>query len=70
MREGGLTAVGFLIVLGPTLLRAFGIGMPSPEDQAKYQGWGDIDGSTIVKPGGAPVTEQDKKDDISKGQSL
>ena len=33
MTEGGLTLLGFLIVLGPTLLRGFGVGVPTAEDQ-------------------------------------
>ena len=33
MKEGGLTLVGFLVVLGPTLLRGFGVGVPTAEDQ-------------------------------------
>ena len=35
MKEGGLTLVGFLVVLGPTLLRAFGVGVPTAEDQVR-----------------------------------
>ena len=33
MTEGGLTLLGFLVVLGPTLLRGFGVGVPTAQDQ-------------------------------------
>ena len=54
------------MVLGPTLARGlFGVGVPTPEDQAKYQGWGDMDGALPDRPAGkAP------KEDASKGKSL
>mmetsp|Transcript_38047 Transcript_38047/g.61350 ORF Transcript_38047/g.61350 Transcript_38047/m.61350 type:complete len:172 (-) Transcript_38047:53-568(-) len=67
MSEGALTLGGFAVVLGPTLLRGLGIGVPTDEEKEKYQAWGDLDGVLPAKP---RASLEEKKKDISKGQSL
>mmetsp|Transcript_42475 Transcript_42475/g.104105 ORF Transcript_42475/g.104105 Transcript_42475/m.104105 type:complete len:189 (-) Transcript_42475:65-631(-) len=64
--EGGVTVLGFGVVLAPTLLRAFGVIGSSEDEKEKYpsRSWDGSDDGSKGKP------EEAKKDDPSSGKSL